>query len=170
VEVTELPVGTWTERLQGKDPIMAALSFDRSSYLPDDLNVKMDRATMAHGLEARAPFLDQELVRFVSSLPTEWLLHRGRGKYILKEALKGVVPKEVLSRKKRGFQVPLARWFRGELRPLIVERCLASGSSLQQVCDPVSVKRLLEENDRGTDHGNRLWMLLTLATWLNKNS
>lgn len=162
--------GWMAERLQGKDPIMAALSFDRSSYLPDDLNVKMDRATMAHGLEARAPFLDQELVHFVSSLPTEWLLHRGRGKYILKEALKGVVPKEVLSRKKRGFQVPLARWFRGELRPLIVERCLASGSSLQQVCDPASVKRLLEENDRGTDHGNRLWMLLTLATWLNKNS
>lgn len=170
-ETADLSAEPWIgSRLQDGDLLMAALAFDRSSYLPNDLNVKMDRATMAHGLEARSPFLDQELVRFVSSLPTEWLLRRGHGKFILKEALKGVVPKEVLSRKKRGFQVPLARWFRGELRPMMVERCLASTSPLGQVCDLAYVERLLEENDRGTDHGNRLWMLLTLSTWLAKNS
>lgn len=162
---------TWMlARLQDGDPLKSALTFDRSSYLPDDLNVKMDRATMAHGLEARAPFLDQELVRFVSSLPPEWLLRRGQGKFILKEALKGTIPKEILSRKKRGFQVPLARWFRGELRPLFMERCLSSTSPLQKVCQPEAVTYLLQENDRGADHGNRLWMLLTLSTWLSKNS
>lgn len=170
-ETADISAEAWiVSHLQDGDPLKAALAFDRSSYLPDDLNVKMDRATMAHGLEARSPFLDQELVRFVSSLPTEWLLRRGHGKFILKEALNGVVPKEVLSRKKRGFQVPLARWFRGELRPMMAERCLASTSPLGQVCDLAYVQRLLEENDRGTDHGNRLWMLLTLSTWLGKNS
>jgi len=158
------------ERLQEGDPLTAALAFDRSSYLPDDLNVKMDRATMAHGLEARSPFLDQELVRFVASLPTEWLLRRGQGKYILKEALKQVLPKEVLSRKKRGFQVPLARWFRTELRPLFVERCIAPASPLHQMCNPKAIEYLLQANDTGTDHGNRMWMLMTLSTWLGKNS
>lgn len=158
------------ERLQMGDALGSALQFDRASYLPDDLNMKMDRATMAHGLEARSPFLDQELVRFVASLPSAWLLRRGQGKRILKQALNGSIPSEILSRRKRGFQVPLARWFRSELRPLFEERCLAASSPLFQVCRPEAVARLLQENDRGMDHGNRLWMLLTLATWLQKNS
>ena len=166
-----MSVESWMlDRLQDGDPLMAALAFDRSSYLPDDLNVKMDRATMAHGLEARSPFLDQELVRFTASLPSAWLLHSGHGKYILKEALKNVLPPEVLSRKKRGFQVPLASWFRGDLKAVFEERCLADRSALLKVCQKEAVAHLLHENMQGVDHGNRLWMLLTLSTWLTKNS
>lgn len=151
-----------------RDPLHAALTFDRTSYLPDDLNVKMDRATMAHGLEARAPFLDQELAKFVSSLPSEWLLKGSEGKYILRQVLEGVLPRKIMQRKKRGFQVPLASWFRGGLRSVFEERCLSTESPLQAICKPEAIKHVLHQNDKGTDHGNRLWMLLTLATWLQQ--
>ncbi|MSR85291.1 asparagine synthase (glutamine-hydrolyzing) [Candidatus Uhrbacteria bacterium] len=148
--------------------VEGALAFDLASYLPDDLNVKMDRATMAHGLEARAPFLDQELVRFVSHLPLSYILKRGKQKPLLRKAFCDLVPAEIFDRPKRGFQVPLAEWFRKELRPLFVERCLSGQSPLLQICRPEIVEQFLKENDRGVDHGNRLWMLLTLATWLKK--
>lgn len=150
--------------------IEGALEFDRSSYLPDDLNVKMDRATMAHGLESRVPFLDQELVKFVARLPLSFVLQRGKQKPLLARAFRDMIPREVFDRPKRGFQVPLAEWFRKDLRPMFVERCLSHGSPLRRVCQPTAVKRYLEENDRGTDHGNRLWMLLVLATWLGRHS
>lgn len=152
-----------------KSGLAGALIFDRSSYLPDDLNVKMDRATMAHGLEARAPFLDQELVRFAARLPLSFLLKRGTQKPLLARAFNDVVPQEIFDRRKRGFQVPLAEWFRGELRPMFQERCLAEGSPLLAICQKKTVEKYLSENDRGTDHGNRLWMLLVLSTWLKKH-
>lgn len=145
-----------------------ALDFDRRSYLPDDLCVKMDRATMAHGLEARSPFLDQELVRFAATLPFDFHFRGGRQKAVLQAAMSDLVPSEVLSRPKRGFQVPLGAWFRLALKPAFEERCLVSSSKLHRFCRPEEVKRLFDEHQKGVDHGNRLWMLLTLATWLEK--
>lgn len=146
--------------------LLSALRFDLTSYLPDDLNVKMDRASMAHGLEARSPFLDQELVHFVMTLPLSFLLKYDTPKPMLRSAFQDVLPKQVFKRPKRGFQVPLGEWFRKELRPLFVERCLVSGSPLQTYCQQKEVERYLRENDRGRDHGNRLWMMLVLTTWL----
>lgn len=146
----------------------AALEFDRSSYLPDDLCVKMDRATMAHGLEARSPFLDQDLMRFAARLPVDFHFRGGKQKAVLQAAIADLIPSEVLSRPKRGFQVPLAAWFRDDLRSVFVERCLSSDSKLLGVCRKEEVERYLRENDRGVDHGNRLWMLMSLATWLEK--
>lgn len=145
-----------------------ALDFDLRSYLPDDLNVKMDRASMAHGLEARAPFLDQELVSYVSRLPAAYTIKAKTQKALLKEAVRDCVPPDIFTRPKRGFQVPLAEWFRGPLRSAFVERCLSSDLLIVQVCQPEVMRRLLEENDRGRDHGNRLWMLMSLSTWLEK--
>ncbi len=146
----------------------AALEFDRGSYLPDDLCVKMDRATMAHGLEARSPFLDQDLMRFATRLPSDFHFRGGKQKAVLQAAIADLVPSEVLSRPKRGFQVPLAAWFRDDLRSAFVERCLSSDAKLLDICRKEEVDRYLRENDRGVDHGNRLWMLLSLATWLEK--
>jgi asparagine synthase (glutamine-hydrolysing) len=145
----------------------AALFFDLTSYLPDDLNVKMDRATMRFGLEARAPFLDQEMVQFALGLPLNQKVSRGKTKIALKRALKPVLPKEVLERKKRGFQVPLGAWFRGPLASLVKERCLDPKSPLTQIVRLDAVQRLIDENQKGADHGNRLWMLLALSSWLN---
>jgi asparagine synthase (glutamine-hydrolysing) len=148
-------------------PLQAGMFFDLTSYLPDDLNVKMDRATMRWGLEARAPFLDQELVAFALTLPLKQKVYHGKTKVALKRALKGIVPDDVLNRKKRGFQVPLAEWFRGPLRKEMTNRLLDPHAPLAQIVDQRAVTRLIAENDRGADHGNRLWMLLTLSSWLS---
>ncbi len=148
--------------------VEAAMEFDLNSYLPDDLNVKMDRATMAHGLEGRSPLLDQELVSYVTRLPVEYRLSSRGQKALLVEALRDIVPNDVFARPKRGFQVPLAEWFRDELRSSFVERCLSSDARLLTICRKEEVTRYLHENDRGVDHGNRLWMLLSLATWLER--
>ncbi|MBM3204526.1 asparagine synthase (glutamine-hydrolyzing) [Candidatus Uhrbacteria bacterium] len=147
-----------------------ALAFDLSSYLVDDLNVKMDRATMAHGLEARAPFLDQELVRFSVQLPLPFLLKRGIQKPMLRAVAKGILSEDILNRPKRGFQVPLADWFRQNLRPMFIERCLSQTSKLNTMMNTKVIQRYLDENDRGVNHGNRLWMLLVLASWLDRYS
>ena len=148
--------------------LQAAMHFDLTSYLPDDLNVKMDRATMRFGLEARAPFLDQELVQYALSLPLKQKVDHGKSKVALKRALKGIVPDDVLHRPKRGFQVPLAEWFRGPLRELVRSRCLDPELPLAKIVRKEAVERLIRDNDRGADHGNRLWMLLSLSTWLSK--
>ncbi|MFZ2803647.1 MAG: asparagine synthase (glutamine-hydrolyzing) [Patescibacteria group bacterium] len=147
--------------------VEGALRFDLTSYLPDDLNVKMDRATMRFGLEARAPLLDENVVRLALSLPLKEKVDRGKTKIALKRALKGVVPDDVLDRPKRGFQVPLAEWFRGPLAPLIKDRCLDPQSPLSSIMNLKAIQHLVDENARGADHGNRLWMLLSLSTWLS---
>lgn len=151
-------------------PLRSAMLFDLTSYLPDDLNVKMDRATMAHGLEARAPFLDRDLVAFASGLPLEQKVRHGTTKVALKRALRGVVPDDVLRRPKTGFQVPLSEWFRGPLADVVRERCLGRESRLPSMMNMDVIQRLLDENTRGTDHGNRLWMLCCLASWLKRYS
>ena len=97
------------------------LDTDVNTYLPDDLLVKMDIATMAYSVEARSPFLDHHVMEFAAKLPLRQKLHRGNGKVLLKSALRGVLPDEILDRSKMGFGVPLRRWFREELRDLPAE-------------------------------------------------
>lgn len=152
----------------GDTDVGAAMRFDLTSYLPDDLNVKMDRATMRWGLEARAPFLDQKLVQFALSLPLNQKVVHGKTKIALKRALKGILPDDVLARPKRGFQVPLAEWFRGPLRPMLRERIMDTLAPVSRMLRSDGAARLIAENDRGADHGNRLWMLFSLSTWLAK--
>ncbi len=147
-------------------PLQRAMMFDLTSYLPDDLNVKMDRATMRFGLEARSPFLDQEMVAYAGTLSLKEKVAHGKTKIALRRALKGVVPDAVLERRKKGFQVPLAEWFRGPLAGLLKERLLDTASPITQIVQRPAIERLIAENARGMDHGNRLWMLLSLATWL----
>ncbi len=149
------------------EPIAAAMDFDLNFYLSDDLNVKMDRATMAHGLEARCPLLDQELVAYVTSLPLEYRYNKAKKKALLVEAVKDLLPAEVGQRAKRGFQVPLADWFRGSLRSVFVERCVKT-TKLHIYVAKDQVEKLLKENDGGSDHGNKMWVLYSLATWLEQ--
>lgn len=157
-----------SSKMGGKWDLAAALHFDLTSYLPDDLNVKMDRATMAFGLEARAPFLDQELVSLALSLPLNQKVIHGKTKVALKRALAGILPEEILNRPKKGFQVPLAEWFCGPLSDLVRDRCVGSNSQLLRFMNRGMIENLIKENEQGSDHGNRLWMLLVLSTWLNK--
>jgi asparagine synthase (glutamine-hydrolysing) len=151
-------------------PLERAMRFDLTSYLPDDLNVKMDRATMAYGLEARSPFLDQNLVAYALGLPLSQKVNHGKTKIALKRALSGIVPSSVIHRKKRGFQVPLADWFRGPLKDYWRDRCLDPQGSLMNYIRLPAAQDLFEENMRGADHGNRLWMLLSFSVWLSSHA
>jgi asparagine synthase (glutamine-hydrolysing) len=142
------------------------LDVDINTYLPDDLLVKMDIATMAHSVEARSPFLDHQLMEFAAALPAHLKLRGATGKLLLKSALRGYIPDQILDRPKMGFGVPLVRWFREELRDLPSEMLLGSDARVHKYVKPAAIGRLIEEHQRGlADHSLRLWTLLQLETW-----
>jgi len=148
------------------DPIDAALATDMESYLPYDLLVKMDIATMAHGLEARSPFLDHQVLEYCARLPARFK-RRGRVmKYLLKELAGDLLPSDTIQRRKMGFGVPLAKWIRNDLRAEI-EKSLFSSDSLSQVLfAPSAVRQLFDEHITGRhDHSARLWALHWLELW-----
>lgn len=142
------------------------LDTDVNTYLPADLLVKMDIATMAYSVEARSPLLDQELMTFAAALPVEMKLHGLQGKALLKSAMRGIVPDEILDRPKMGFGVPLVAWFRSELKELPREMLLASDSRVHSYVKPAAISRLIDEHQNAVaDHSLRLWTLLQLETW-----
>jgi asparagine synthase (glutamine-hydrolysing) len=143
-----------------------ALDADVNLFLQEDLLVKMDRATMAHSLEARSPFLDHVLMEFVATLPPALKLAGRQKKRLLRAALRSVVPDAILDRPKMGFCAPLATWFREDLHDLAHD-VLLSPRALQRGCfRPQMVARLLHEHQTGLhDHGESLWELLVLEMW-----
>jgi len=144
----------------------ATLDTDVNLYLADDLLVKMDRATMAHSLEGRSPFLDHVLMEFVASLPATFKLSGREKKRILKAALHGVVPEAILNRPKMGFGVPISSWFRNDLREMAQDLLLSPRAVQRAYFRPEVVARLLDEHiERRADHGENLWDLLILEVW-----
>jgi asparagine synthase (glutamine-hydrolysing) len=142
------------------------LAADVALYLPDDLLVKVDVASMAHALEARSPFLDHELMEFAARLPVDLKIRGGVGKYLLKRALADILPEPVLRRRKMGFGVPLARWFRGELREFVSDTLLGGRALARGYFRPAAVRALVEEHLRGReDRSNHLWDLTMLELW-----
>ncbi len=142
------------------------LDTDVNTYLPGDLLVKMDIATMAYSVEGRSPFLDHHLMEFAAALPASLKLRGMTGKVLLKSALRGVLPDEILDRPKMGFGVPLNRWFREELRDLPGEMLMGSDSRVHAYLKPEAIRRLIDEHHAGTaDHSLRLWVLLQLELW-----
>jgi asparagine synthase (glutamine-hydrolysing) len=140
------------------------LGADINLYLVDDLLVKMDRATMANSLEARSPFLDHELMEFVASLPVTFKQAWGHKKRILKASLRGRVSNELLDRPKMGFGVPLARWFRTDLREMVHDILLSARALERGYFKESEVKNILEDR-AGADNGTKLWDLLMLELW-----
>ncbi|HSW31542.1 MAG TPA: asparagine synthase (glutamine-hydrolyzing) [Longimicrobiales bacterium] len=157
------------ERERGQSSVTRALALNFETYLPDDLLVKADRCSMAHGLELRAPFLDTAVMEFAAGLPDR-LRHRGRTlKWLLKRAFPDLLPPEIARRGKWGFGVPLPVWFRTHWRPLFESRVLAPEARIRAWLDPEPVARLWAEHlGGGADHGHALWALLTLETWLRR--
>ena len=150
----------------GGDLLNAMLNADVSTYLPDDLLVKMDIATMAYSVEARSPFLDHELMEFAAGMPPEYKLNRSEHKRVLKEAFRGILPHEIMDRPKQGFAVPLRAWFRNELRDLPGEILLDRRAKERGYFRPGEVERLISEHRReAADHSLRLWVLLQLEMW-----
>jgi asparagine synthase (glutamine-hydrolysing) len=149
------------------DALSAAQYADIKTYLPGDILVKVDRASMANSLEVRAPFLDQKLAGWTTSLPAKLKIHRGEGKYILKRALESRLPSNVLYRPKQGFVVPLAEWFRGPLQSTV--RTALSGGMLLETgwFEGRFISTAVEQHIRGLrDHSRLIWSLLMFEAFL----
>jgi asparagine synthase (glutamine-hydrolysing) len=150
----------------GLDALDAILAVDTAFYLPTDLLVKMDIATMANSLEARSPLLDHHLVEFVARVPGGLKLKHGQSKYLLKRALRGLVPDENLTRAKRGFAVPLAEWIRGELREFVSDHLLARRFAERGMFDQGAVAGMLGAHLQGrADYSHHLYILLMYELW-----
>jgi asparagine synthase (glutamine-hydrolysing) len=150
---------------QADDWLDVVLDADVNLYLPDDLLVKMDRATMSHSLEARSPFLDHVLMEFVASLPVAFKQSWGQKKRILKSMLRGRVPDTILDRPKMGFSVPIAKWFREDLREMSGDILLSNRSLERGYFQRGQIAKLLCEHANSHDHGTKLWDLLMLELW-----
>jgi asparagine synthase (glutamine-hydrolysing) len=135
-------------------------------YLPGDLLAKVDIASMHHSLEARCPLLDHELMELAASAPTE-LKVRGREKKVgFRAALRGWVPDEILDRPKRGFELPIAEWLRGDLGSFARDVLLDPQTRERGVLNPAYSRRLLERHIAGReDHSRQIWTLLVLELW-----
>lgn len=151
----------------GATPLSRQLALNFATYLPDDLLVKVDRASMAHGLELRSPFLDTALVEWAAGLPDGVRIHRGRLKAILVDALGDLLPPGVAERPKMGFGVPLALWFRTRWRARFEDEVLAPDAAVSAWLRPEAIRELWRAHRSGSrDHGHALWSLLTLERWL----
>jgi asparagine synthase (glutamine-hydrolysing) len=162
-------LGSWFARANGSGIVDAALLTDIMTYLPNDLLVKVDIATMAVSLEARSPFLDHHVVEFAASLPEKFKLRGLTTKYLLKRMLRKLLPAENLNRRKMGFGVPIGHWFRGKLQPFLRETILAEQSVKRGLFKPEAVRQLVELHTRGErDYSHQLWTLLMLELWFQR--
>ena len=148
------------------DPLNRILYVDLKTYLADDILVKVDRMSMAHGLEVRAPFLDHRLVEMVARLPGRTKVPGAATKPLLRAVLEGRIPRSAWDRPKHGFTAPIGRWLRTGLRDGVEEKLFSRSSLGRELFDLKGLRRLWEDHLGGRrDHAHELWMLLMLETW-----
>jgi asparagine synthase (glutamine-hydrolysing) len=151
---------------EGRPLLDRATSIDVDGYLPEYQLTYMDRMSMAHGLEVRAPLADYQLVEFVTSLPMEYRLHGNRSKHILKNVARRWVRPSIVERKKVGFDSPVGQWFKGELRPFLEAFMAPAEIARTGLLDGQAVQQLVQEHLSGVrDRSLQLWSLLTLEAW-----
>ena len=159
----------WFAKANGAGIVDATLLADTMTYLPNDLLVKVDIASMAVSLEARSPFLDHHVIEFAASLPEHLKLRGLTTKYLLKRVLKRLLPAENLERRKMGFGVPIGHWFRGQMQGFLRETLLSEKALRRGLFNPATVKRLVEQHTRGErDYAHQLWTLLMLELWFER--
>ena len=137
---------------------------DLETYLVE-LLMKQDQMSMAASIESRVPFLDHEFVERVVAMPGRVKLRGWQTKAVLREAVRDVVPREILTRRKMGFPVPVGRWLRGPFRPLVNELVLGPRALERGLFDPGALRRLVASHRAGAEHGDRLWLLINLELW-----
>ncbi len=155
--------------LAPRDVVSRASLADLVTYLPCDLMTKVDIASMAHGLECRQPLLDYRLVEFAASLPSHLKYRRGIGKRLLRSAFDRLLPRQIWTRKKMGFGVPLGSWFQNELRAVTEGRLLGTDARCHQFFRPDVLRQIVDQHMSGqVNQGYRLWNLLIFESWLRK--
>jgi asparagine synthase (glutamine-hydrolysing) len=150
----------------GRDPLDRLCFADVRGYLADELMTKMDLASMAHGLEARSPLLDQRVLELAASMPADVRCPGGALKGLLKESFHDALPGDLLDRPKQGFALPLHDWFRGPLRALAEDLLLAEDTRVTRYLRAPGLRRLVSEHTRGTaQRGMLIWALVMLELW-----
>jgi asparagine synthase (glutamine-hydrolysing) len=151
------------------DALGGMIAADVGTILPDDFLVKVDRASMAHGLEVRPPLLDHELMELAACIPSEWKVRGGETKWIFKQACRRELPAAVIDRPKHGFEMPIDVWLRGPLRETFEAAVLSPGARVAGLVDQATARKLYRAHARGTGrHGAVLWSLLVLARWAER--
>ena len=159
----------WFAKANGAGIVDATLLADTMSYLPNDLLVKVDIASMAVSLEARSPFLDHHVIEFAASLPENYKLRGLTTKYLLKKVLKGLLPNENLVRRKMGFGVPVGKWFRTDMQGFLREVLLSDTTTKRGLFKPNAIRHMVEEHTDGRqDFAHQLWSLLMLELWYRR--
>jgi asparagine synthase (glutamine-hydrolysing) len=152
--------------LMSRSSLRSILSFDQTSWLPDNLLERGDRMTMAASLEARMPFMDHNLAEYVSSLPDNYRIRGKTTKWLLRVAMERLLPKAILERPKVGFRVPVNEWFRGPMKDYLYEHLTSSNSMTRDYYKPAELHRILKEHVSGNqNHEKLLWCLLNLEIW-----
>ncbi len=159
-------IGLAWAQTSGSAVVDKMLEVDIATYLAGDLIPKIDIATMAYALEARSPLLDHQLMEFAASIPAGLKVRGQEKKWILREAMRGVLPDDILDRPKQGFTVPLSSWLRTDLRAWSQEILLDRATIDRGYFDEQAVRALLRRHDAGADaEGRRIWSLLMLELW-----
>ncbi|WP_018169310.1 XrtA/PEP-CTERM system amidotransferase [Thioalkalivibrio sp. ALMg9] len=158
-------------RAPTEHPLSLVQYLDMKTYLPGDILTKVDRASMAHSLEVRVPLLDHQLVEWTSGLPPDLKLRGTEGKYVLKKAMEPYLPEEILYRRKKGFAVPVAEWFRGPLRERMRAQVLGPRIADSGIFDMDYLKTLVDQHTSGArDHSPALWSLLMFEGFLARST
>ncbi|MBK7706939.1 MAG: asparagine synthase (glutamine-hydrolyzing) [Acidobacteria bacterium] len=159
----------WFGRANGTGILDSTLLTDQMTYLPNDLLVKVDIASMANSLEARSPFLDHKVIEFAASLPENLKMKRFETKSLLKKVAARLVPREVIYRRKMGFGVPVGKWFRGEMKGFVRDVLLSDSSLKRGLFKPLEVTRYVDEHTSAArDHTYQIWTLLMLELWFRE--
>ncbi len=154
------------ESFDTPDLLNRLLGVDCTYHLPDDLMVKNDRMTMAHGLEARVPFTDRALFLFVSHLSSQVKLRHGQGKWLLKQAMRDLLPQAVLTKKKVGLEMPYSSWFCGPLRDFLLDTLAPAALKQVPVLNHRVVRQVLDDHlSLRADRGRELWGILNFVLW-----
>jgi len=148
--------GSWLSAMQ---------QFDLDSYLPLDILTKVDRMSMAHSIETRAPLLDHKLVEFAATIPPDLKVRGTATKAIFKRAMKGILPEEIIDRPKRGFAIPLGHWFRGGLGNFVRDLLLSDRCRSRGIFDLKYIENLLELQNKGRELDLHIWTLISFELW-----
>ena len=168
-ERSETLLDPWFSKVNGGGIVDAALLTDLMTYLPNDLLVKVDIASMANSLEARSPFLDHKVIEFAASLPADLKMKGYETKTLLKKVAARLVPAEVIYRRKMGFGVPIGKWFRGEMKGFLQDTLLSKAAQQRGIIRPEVLQRYVNEHIQGErDHAFQLWALLMLELWFQR--